>query len=726
MKKYMIIASILVIGWFIFDHLYFYTGDLYLPSMGEVTYFSKAEGELLYLDSGSGFEVYDVKGVNMGLGKPGYYATEMAITKEEYLRWFQQIKELGANTIRIYTLAGEAFYEAFYEYNVNNPDPLYLIHGVWVDDYLINSMYSALDEEFYEPFIDDCKMTIDAVHGRLKIATDTQIPPLSYRRDISPWVTGYILGVEWEPTLVTYTNYCFAQLPQLDGTYFYTQDANNFEIFLASVGETVAKYETKKYSSQRPIAFSNWATTDPFEYPTKITQFFEKSGIINVENIHCTDKFTPGQFASYHIYPYYPDYYSYIPEHEDNTYFQYLKALNEHHSIPVVISEFGVSSSRGMASYDAFGRNQGGISETQQGEALVSLYRDIISTGSSGAIVFTWQDEWFKRTWNTMTSTDLLTTPYWSDYQTNEQYFGLLSFDPGDGESICYVDSDRSDWSVDEPVIDSNGVKLSVKYDEKFIYFLVEQNGFSLKDHVLYIPIDTTPKSGSKHAENPTLEMSDAADFIIVINGEDNSRILVHERYNILDALFSDRVTSQLIFSRIFPDSDSPNFTPIQLLLERVDFYQKVSVNSDPANDIPISFQEYDPNSTLHYQIEETYETGKLVYGNANPDSEDFNSLADFCAGDGFVEIKIPWGLLNFADPSQMKIHDDYYEHYGVEYLRIHSMKVGAGDGSCLIQMGSVELTPLGKKPAYHERLKESYYILQSEWTKNSGKDREQ
>ena len=38
-------------------------------------------------------------------------------------------------------------------------------------------------------------------------------------------------------------------------------------------------------------------------------------------------------------------------------------------------------------------------------------------------------------------------------------------------------------------------------------------------------------------------------------------------------------------------------------------------------------------------------------------------------AGDGFVEIKIPWQLLNFADPTKMYIHDDYYEVYGVEYL---------------------------------------------------------
>ena len=118
-----------------------------------------------------------------------------------------------------------------------------------------------------------------------------------------------------------------------------------------------------------------------------------------------------------------------------------------------------------------------------------------------------------------------------------------------------------------------------------------------------------------------------------------------------------------------------------------------------------------------HYRIEETYETGKLTYGNANPDSPDFNSLADFCAGEGFVEIKLPWQLLNFADPTTMRIHDDYYECYGVEYLTIDSIRVGVGDGSDTIQMASFPMKKLGRNPEYHERLKQSYYILQAYWT---------
>ena len=720
MKKFFIIASAVIIGLYLFDYLYYYAGVLYIPRTGSAEYFAKTEDKNFYIDHGDGFEKFEIRGVNMGLGKPGHYATEMAITKEEYLRWFQQIKELGANVIRVYTLGGENFYEAFYEFNVDNPDPLYLIHGVWVDDYLINSVYSALDKEFYEPFIEDCKAIVDAIHGRHKINAEDKLMPSFYCWDISPWVIGYILGIEWEDTLVVYTDRSFEQLPQFEGTYFYTENASNFEIFLANIGETVVKYETQKYGTQRLVAFSNWATTDPFEYPDVVANYFKKIAKIDVEHIKCTDKLLSGHFASYHIYPYYPDYYSFFPDHEENTYSQYLTEIISHHTIPVVISEFGVSSARGMAAYDGHGRNQGGISETQQGQALVSMYQDIKEAGSAGAIVFTWQDEWFKRTWNTMSNTDLLSTPYWSDYQTNEQYFGLLSFDPGETESVCYVDGNRSDWFAEDLVIDHDNIRLSVKYDEKFIYFLVEQSDFSISHDCLYISIDTTPKSGSRYAENFGIEMSEDADFIVEINGEYNSRIWVQERYDSIDSLYYDKITKDNIFSKTFPESDSTKFNQIFMLIQKNLYFRKLSAEADPSTDELIPFQDYDSMSSLYYQIMETYETGKLTYGNANPNGEDFNSLADFCAGVGFVEVKIPWALLNFADPSHMKIHDDYYECYGVEYLRVNSMMVGAGDGSALINMAPVELEPLGKKPTYHERLKESYYILKAEWTKTN------
>ncbi|MCI9643143.1 MAG: hypothetical protein HFF97_00205 [Oscillibacter sp.] len=719
MKKFLMTVIPGVLFLFLLDWLYFGLGVLYLPSRQAPAYFAKAEGESLYLDQGSGYGEWEVRGVNLGLGKPGHYATSLAVTKDEYLRWFGQIKAMGANVIRTYTLAGPDFYEAFYEFNRENPDPLYLFHGVWVDDYLINSSFSALDEEFSEPFFRDCKKVVDVVHGRHKEREENSLFSRFYRWDISPWVCGYILGVEWEGTLVTYTDKSFPQQEQLDGGYFYTEGASNFEIFLASAGEEMVAYETEKYGAQRMIAFSNWPTTDPLAYPQNLTEYFLKSAQIDVEHIRCKEAFGPGQFASYHMYPYYPDYYSFLPVHEENTYLQYLRDINEHHAMPVVISEFGVPSSRGMAAReDSLGRNQGNLSETQQGEALVSMYRDIRAAGSAGGIVFTWQDEWFKRTWNTMANVDLTATPYWSDYQTNEQYFGLLSFDPGEEESACYPDGDKSEWTEGDLVSEQDGVRLSMRYDERYLYFLVEQEGFDLQADKLYIPIDTTPKSGSSRAGNLGVEMDREADFVVELDGRDNSRIWVQEYYDGIEALFYDKITPWDLFSQTFPERDTDTFVKIRLLIQKDLYFVRDSLeDQNYLDDKSIPYAEYDQRNPMHYSRMENYETGKLAYGNGNPNRPDFHSLADFCAGDGFVELRLPWQLLNVADPSRMNIHDDYYAHYGVEYLHIEHLYAGAGDGTGRIAMEPFALEPLGRRPEFHERLKVSYYMLRALWT---------
>lgn len=714
MKKYLIFVLICILCYLSYDYTVYYSGDLYLPHTGEVHSFTKTRDEKLWINQGNGFEVFDMRGVNLGLGKPGKFATEYAITKEEYLRWFKQIQELGANVIRTYTIAHEEFYEAFYEYNHNNPTPLYLVHGVWVDDYLLNSHRNAFDNQFYNEFLDSCKDVVDVIHGRHKSFKLDNVGAQTYKTDISPWVYGYIIGVEWEGDIVAFTNQTRLNLNQFEGQYLYTENAGNFEIFLAMIGDEMISYETSKYGSQRTLAFSNWPATDPFEYTENVALQFKKFAQIDVENIKSSEKFLGGQYASYHIYPYYPEYMYFIDETIENTYLDYLTRLNEHHRLPVVISEYGIPSSRGMASYEQnkkLGRNQGYMSEKEQGHALVSLSQDINKSGCAGSIVFIWQDEWFKRTWNTIPFVDLNQSVYWSDYQTNEQNFGLLSFDPGKEESICYVDGNKSDWKEDDLVAENKGYRFSMKYDEKFMYFLVEKENFDSKQDKLYIPIDLTPKSGSEYIERYKIKTSHPTDFLIEIDGIDNSRLWVQERYNTTNAIYGNQLIRTYNQYENPPAKDSSQFDKIELILHELDYYN---------DGIPIPFEIFDfVKEGEHYYLLQTYETGKLTYGNANPKANNFNSLADFCFGDDFVEIKLPWQLLNFSDPSQMKIHDDYYENYGVENMSVNHMNIGIGNGAETIEMQPFNLDKLGRNPEYHERLKESYYILQDYWKRN-------
>lgn len=722
MKKFIIVIAALVVLYIGWDYAYYRLGwYINLHPNQAVSTFMQVQGDKIYRLTDTGCQEFEVRGVNLGSGEPGEWSTDFAIDKDTYLRWFAQMQEMGANTVRVYTIQADDFYEAFYEYNKDRENPLYLLQGVWVNDYTQNSHRDAYDEDFLSTFLDDCRTVVDVIHGNKKLSLGRVASAGSgtYRRDISRWVIGYILGVEWEDVTVVYTDEKYAGVDgytSYQGAYLYTsEEATPFEAMLAQVGDKIVEYESERYKQQRLLAFSNWPTTDPFTYPDIVTNFFMKCASVDVEHIKCTSEFLAGQFASYHVYPYYPDYLSYVDDWsvygldrsgygvgigKYNTYRAYLNMLTAHHTMPVVISEFGVSTGRGMAQRDQnTGRNQGNMSEQEQGQALVDCYKDIMQAGCAGGCVFSWQDEWFKRTWNTMYAVDLKRTPYWSDYQTNEQYFGLLSFDPGKETSVCYVDGDISEWSEEDIVAQADGMSVSMKYDEKFIYFLVYKENLNFGRETLYLPIDTSQKTGSSYCQNYGLLFDRAADFLLVIDGADNSRLQVQERYESLRSTYSQNVANFDTYVKVNqPEVDSPLFVNIDMILQTA----TVLIYGDNAAPA------------------ETFETGLLTYGNANPDSPDFNSLADFiCQGD-YVEVKLPWQLLNFADPSRMEIHDDYYDgNYGVAYQSIDAIYVGVGTGET---EGRIHLEPLalegwGNRVTCHERLKSSYYILKALWT---------
>lgn len=749
MKKFIIIVCILVALLFGWNAAYYRRG-LYIDLQPNktVTSFMSVKDKTIFMERDGIAAPFEIRGVDMGSGMPGKWATDFAVDKETYKRWFKQIQELGANTIRIYTILHDDFYNAFYEYNQGREEPLYLLHGVWINDYIFNSHCDAYDDKLFGRLQEDCKTIVDIIHGKKELSLGYGTGSGSYRKDISQWVIGYIIGVEWESSLVTYTNQKSEGLNHYEGEYLYTtEDATAFEGMLCRTGDHIIEYESKRYKQQRLVAFANWPTTDPFVYPVLVARYRNKVACVDVERIGSTDRFHAGMFASYHVYPYFPDYLEIMKEGDGysqdeiekrmgkhiwetiryhnsllhgpdieeyledqdyydsqgryNTYIAYLRALNRYHSLPVVISEYGVTTGRGMAQQDVnTGRNQGHMTEQEQGQALIDCYRDIMDAGCAGSCVFTWQDEWFKRTWNTMNLVDLDNTAYWSDYQTNEQYFGLLTFEPGEEKSVCYVDGDDSEWTEEDLAIRFEDMELSIKYDEKFIYFLVKREGFQEEEDILYIPIDITPKSGSTYCKEYDVSFERACDFLMVIHGKERSRILVQKRYEALLSTYGGSYYRRDPYVNP-PDSDTPEFERIYL---------------------PLVLSEVlpDPQGTDVGGIK--YETGILRYGNGNPESEEFDSLADFIFGEDFVEIRVPWQLLNVSNPSKMTVHDDYFETYGIENLHIEGMHVGVGSADrreYRIPMGFVPLKGWGTKVTFHERLKKSYYVLQEYWNES-------
>ncbi|MFR5846717.1 MAG: hypothetical protein ACLUEU_13640 [Oscillospiraceae bacterium] len=136
-------------------------------------------------------------------------------TRRPYLRWFGQMQEMGANTVRVYITLHDDFYNAFYEYNTAreeaNEEPLWLIHGVWVNDYIQNSHRDAYDKDFLDAFIEDGRTLVDVLHGNKKISLGRGTGSGFYNKDVSRWFIGYILGVEWEDVTVAYTDHKYAR-----------------------------------------------------------------------------------------------------------------------------------------------------------------------------------------------------------------------------------------------------------------------------------------------------------------------------------------------------------------------------------------------------------------------------------------------------------------------------------------------------------------------------------
>ena len=201
MKKFIIACAVIVM---------LAAGGLFLSSRIGLTFqweslrktsvetFTKVEGKTILVDQGQGMEPFEIRGANLGSGIPGHFATDYAIDKETYLRWFAEIQAMGANCIRVYTLLQDDFYNAFWEYNKDREQPLYLIHGLWVNDYTLFSHRDAYDPDFMNTMIQDSRTLVDIIHGNKRFSLGEGLGSGSYNHDISQWVLGYILGVEWE------------------------------------------------------------------------------------------------------------------------------------------------------------------------------------------------------------------------------------------------------------------------------------------------------------------------------------------------------------------------------------------------------------------------------------------------------------------------------------------------------------------------------------------------
>lgn len=716
MKRFIIVCSILIVAFFGYQFASLNMGFYIDFKPNEpVSSSIMADAENIYLLKGDTYEEFIVKGVELNSALPGYFTTDYKADEETYLNWLSLISDMGANTVKINQIMDDDFYNAFYKFNINNNDPLYLLQGIWVTDYAQNSHESAYSHDFYKTLKRNTLMAVDVIHGKREIRLGKTFGSGKYTFDVSKWTLGYIVGTNWFPYTVAYTDNSHTLDSKFQGEYIYaTEKSSAFENMLAEVMDGILSYESKKYKDQRLVSFVSEPQTDPFKYLYNISIQIDKIATIDCNNIKLTEKAKSGFFASYRIYSYYTNFVDSLDENErirldryiqkidtTTTYDGYIQLLNYYHDYPVLITSYGFSTARGLENSDL-----GRFTEKDQGEILAKSYSEIINAGCFGGVISSWQDDWSKTSWNTQHSFDLNKAIKWHDYQTVDQSFGLLAFDPGQEKSICYVDGDISDWKDNDMNLINEDINLSVKYDQRFIYFKLSKDKLD-ENEILFIPIDTTPKSGSDYYEGYNIKFEKPADFLIVLDGRDRSRILVHRRYDQIRAMYEKNISGVEQYV-VVPEIKTPVFDKIRTVLKK-------------QYDIDVDITNLTPEEQMKYSWYKTYETGLLTYGNANPSSKDYNSLADYIYKDENVEIRIPWQLLNFSDPSEAKIHDDYYENYGVENMIIDEIYVGVGSFNKETDLNKIPMVGIpidgwDDKIIYHPRLKESYFIMQDFW----------
>jgi len=671
-----------------------------------------------------GYEPLTARGLNIGMAKPEYFPGSAAITRDEYDRWIAQIGAI-ANVIRTYTIHPPAFYRALAAYNAETTDPLYLLQGTWVPH---DPLVQAGDATAISGMVDqEIERTVDVVHG------DTTLPDRrghasgTYDTDVHDALLGYLFGIEWPPDIVSTTNEALGA-DSFAGSYL-ESEGTAFERWLTGRLERIVAHETDTYGTQSPVGFVNWVTTDPLEHPYE--PFVSEDAVsIDPDAVSTTDAFTPGTFAAYHVYPYYPDLLNETPEYvnyvdhrgEPNSYAGYLNDLASATDLPLLIAEFGVPSSRGIAHRDVHGRDQGQHTEQRQGEIVAAMYEDIIQADTAGGIAFTWQNEWFKRTWNLDARSVPGRRPYWSNIETPEQRFGLLAFEPKNAVSLSGDDSEWSDATVSEPSTTS-GVDPTRQLEELRVSHSLEGLELRLKLDELSEPIAWDEVNilltvGLRGESTPLPLNTDAtavADFVVHLAGESNSRLLVESSY---DAFAREFGATAGLPMEDYRDG-SAGFVPVR---EPINLGYTVPPTGE---EVPF----------------ESVETGQLTYGDGNPSATPYNSLTDVHVSPSTrtIEIRLPWILLNIADPStKQRIASDWDD--GLAKVSFESVTVGAAtyrpneDGQAQAVSGETNIThaipgvtsgglntteyswETWSEVAYTERLKDSYHALENDW----------
>ena len=561
-----------------------------------------------------------VAGIDLGATTPGHQPGEVAITAGDYDRWLAEMGALGVRALRVYTIHPPAFYQALAAYDTAHPaDPIYLIQGVYLpnDDYL--NKQNMYDPAATQTFRQELRDAASAVHGTLVRAPRHGFASGRWTADVSQWTAGWIIGVEWDPYATAATDRKNPHAPATGGRYFTpAPDATPAERWIAARMNDMAADEAAT-GWTAPIAFANWPTTDPLRHPNEPNPQEDMVGV-DAAHVLPTRNWPGGTFASFHVYPYYPDFLQYQPSLQNFTfdghidaYAAYLHDLLVHFKgkMPVMITEFGVPSSLGSAHNGTLGRSQGDHTEEQSMEMDAQMLVMMRQLGMAGGFVFEWTDEWYKETWNTqLHQIPRARVQLWHDEFTNEQYFGVVATDPLPLAPPAVIYSASSGMGVRQ---------VTAWEDESYIHLSVT---FARPPAgSVTIGLDTVPGI----AGPPPPGSSDRrASYALVLD--------------------LTRQTGQA-WVRGTLDPDQIDYAPIPASARPAsrDGWQELQLVTDRPWVLPLTRQQ----TRMQFN-----NVGLLRDGDWNPGDAGYDSQALWHLHGSELDLRIPWAMAGMSDPS--------------------------------------------------------------------------
>jgi hypothetical protein len=228
----------------------------------------------------------------------------------------------------------------------------------------------------------------------------------------------------------------------------------------------------------------------------------------------------------------------------------------------------------------------------------------------AGALLFEWNDEWFKNAWNVSPRTlpvDGERRALWHDALNKEQWFGVLATDPV-----------QSGWRT---LYESRFNLLSYSVNTDPVFLTVKAKFSSKSTEEVFFGFDVIPGKGELLPGQTAGEAT--SDVAVKINPSTKTATayIIHS----LNPIYLDGL-------------DPVDYQPNRM--GNWDLQQQSLNRSWPeVNGYPSRPAEF-------------YDIGKLTEGTWNPEAPEFNSEALWNIKGRTINLRLPWSMLSFADPS--------------------------------------------------------------------------